>query len=104
MGGPENADVCQYMRESVALWEKWEHARHAGPVCEDGHSQGPWDPHGANGLARYLGHVVRMPEERWERRLPSSIFNPNRVRTKIFNGYADQVADLYKGMNLARFY
>ena len=42
--------------------------------------------------------------QRWERRLPSSIFNPNRVRTKIFNGYADQVADLYKGMNLARFY
>ena len=42
--------------------------------------------------------------QRWERRLPSSIFNPNRVRTKMFNGYADQVADLYKGMNLARFY
>lgn len=42
--------------------------------------------------------------QRWERRLPSSIFNPNRVRTKIFNGYVDQVADLYKGMNLARFY
>ena len=40
----------------------------------------------------------------WERRLPSSLFNPNRVRTQIFNGYAEQVADLYKGMDLARFY
>ena len=40
----------------------------------------------------------------WERRLPSSLFNPNRVRTQMFNGYADQVADLYKGMDLARYY
>jgi sulfoxide reductase catalytic subunit YedY len=40
----------------------------------------------------------------WERRLPSSLFNPNRVRTQMFNGYAEQVADLYKGMDLDRFY
>ncbi len=40
----------------------------------------------------------------WERRLPSSLFNPNRVRTQMFNGYADQVADLYQGMDLARYY
>ena len=40
----------------------------------------------------------------WERRLPSSLFNPNRVQTQMFNGYADQVTDLYKGMDLARFY
>ena len=40
----------------------------------------------------------------WERRLPSSLFNPNRVRTQMFNGYADQVAGLYKGMDLARYY
>ena len=40
----------------------------------------------------------------WERRLPSSLFNPNRVRTQMFNGYAEQVADLYRGMDLARFY
>jgi sulfoxide reductase catalytic subunit YedY len=40
----------------------------------------------------------------WERRLPSSLFNPNRVRTQMFNGYAEQVAGLYKGMDLARYY
>ena len=40
----------------------------------------------------------------WERRLPSSLFNPNRVRTQMFNGYAEEVAELYKGMDLARFY
>lgn len=40
----------------------------------------------------------------YERRLPSSIYNPNRVRTQLFNGYADQVAGLYRGMDLARYY
>jgi sulfoxide reductase catalytic subunit YedY len=40
----------------------------------------------------------------WERRLPSSLFMPNRVRTQMFNGYSEQVADLYRGMDLARFY
>ena len=39
-----------------------------------------------------------------ERRLPSSLFSPNRVRTQPFNGYAEQVADLYKGMDLSRNY
>ena len=40
----------------------------------------------------------------YERRLPSSLFNPNRVKTKMFNGYGEQVAGMYKGMDLARFY
>ena len=40
----------------------------------------------------------------YERRLPSSIFSPNRVRTLPFNGYGDQVASLYKGMDLRRDY
>lgn len=42
--------------------------------------------------------------QRFERRLPSSIFKPNRVATLPFNGYADQVAGLYKGMDLRTFY
>ena len=42
--------------------------------------------------------------QRFERRLPSSIFNPNRVPTLPFNGYAEQVAGLYEGMDLAQFY
>ena len=40
----------------------------------------------------------------WERRLPSSLFNPNRIRTQMFNCYGEQVAGLYKGMDLARYY
>ena len=37
-----------------------------------------------------------------ERRLPGSLFSPNRIATKLFNGYADQVASLYSGMDLRR--
>lgn len=39
-----------------------------------------------------------------ERRLPSSVFSPNRRPTLPFNGYADEVAGLYSGMDLAKFY
>jgi len=39
-----------------------------------------------------------------ERRLPSALFNPQRIKTQMFNGYAEQVASLYSGMNLRKFY
>jgi len=42
--------------------------------------------------------------QRFERRLPSSVFNPNRIATQKFNGYEAQVAGLYKGMDLSKFY
>lgn len=39
-----------------------------------------------------------------ERRLPSGLFNPNRIDTQLFNGYGDYVAKLYTGMDLKKFY
>jgi sulfoxide reductase catalytic subunit YedY len=39
-----------------------------------------------------------------ERRLPSTLFNPNRIPTLPFNGYADEVAGLYAGMDLRRHF
>lgn len=39
-----------------------------------------------------------------ERRLPTSLFMPRRIDTLPFNGYADEVADLYAGMDLRKFY
>jgi sulfoxide reductase catalytic subunit YedY len=42
--------------------------------------------------------------QRFERRLPSSIWSPNRVPTLPFNGYAEEVASLYEGMDLSRNY
>ena len=41
---------------------------------------------------------------RYERRLPNSLLKPNRIKTQMFNGYEEQVASLYKGMNLRRYY
>src|SRR5690606_9146290 len=40
--------------------------------------------------------------QRQERRLPSSLFNPNRIATQPFNGYGEQVASLYRGMDLRK--
>lgn len=39
-----------------------------------------------------------------ERRLPSGLFAVNRIKTEMFNGYGEEVADLYRGMDLHRFY
>jgi sulfoxide reductase catalytic subunit YedY len=42
--------------------------------------------------------------QKYERRLPSGLFRPNRIATRMFNGYGAQVAHLYQGMDLARDY
>ncbi len=42
--------------------------------------------------------------QKFERRLPSAFFTPNRIATQKFNGYGEQVAHLYKDMNLKKFY
>jgi sulfoxide reductase catalytic subunit YedY len=39
-----------------------------------------------------------------ERRLPATFFNPNWRDTQPFNGYAREVAALYRGMDLRRFF
>ena len=41
--------------------------------------------------------------QKTERRLPSSLFKPNIIDTQPFNGYADQVAGLYSGMDLRKW-
>lgn len=56
----------------------------------------------------YANVNPQVDHPRWsqktERRLPSSLFSPNRIDTRLFNGYADQVAHLYTGMDLRRNY
>ncbi len=57
----------------------------------------------------FYGNVnPNVDHPRWsqatERRLPSSLFNQNRRDTLMFNGYAEEVASLYSGMDLARYY
>lgn len=54
----------------------------------------------------YANVNPNVDHPRWsqasERRLPSTLFRPNRIPTQLFNGYAEQVAGLYQGMDLAR--
>ncbi|TGD71619.1 protein-methionine-sulfoxide reductase catalytic subunit MsrP [Mangrovimicrobium sediminis] len=42
--------------------------------------------------------------QKHERRLPGSLFKPNRIETLMFNGYEEQVASLYAGMDLKKHY
>ncbi|MCE3028483.1 protein-methionine-sulfoxide reductase catalytic subunit MsrP [Salinicola sp. DM10] len=54
----------------------------------------------------YANVNPQVDHPRWsqatERRLPNSLFNPNIIDTRMFNGYADQVASLYRGMDLRK--
>jgi sulfoxide reductase catalytic subunit YedY len=62
-----------------------------------------WQAMARNEYGFYANVNPMVDHPRWsqarERRLPS--FIPNR-RTEMFNGYADQVASLYAGMDLRR--
>ncbi len=56
----------------------------------------------------YANVNPEVSHPRWtqaeERRLPSTLLRPNIVPTQMFNGYGEQVAHLYKGMDLHKFY
>lgn len=56
----------------------------------------------------YANVNPQVDHPRWtqakERRLPSGLFSPNLIPTQMFNGYGDQVANLYKGLDLKKFY
>ncbi|WP_223788470.1 protein-methionine-sulfoxide reductase catalytic subunit MsrP [Marinicella meishanensis] len=57
----------------------------------------------------YANVNPQVDHPRWsqatERRITGgfSLFN-SRIKTQMFNGYGDYVADLYKGMDLSRYY
>jgi sulfoxide reductase catalytic subunit YedY len=50
----------------------------------------------------------KVSHPRWsqaeERRLPGSLFSANRIPTRAFNGYANEVASLYQGLDLSVYY
>ena len=68
-----------------------------------------WELSAPSEYGFYANVNPRVDHPRWtqkyERRLPSaSLFKPNRIETQIFNGYADQVAHLYAGMDLRKYF
>lgn len=56
----------------------------------------------------YANVNPQVDHPRWsqatERRLPSGLLKPNIIPTQMFNGYAEQVASLYAGMDLKKNY
>ena len=66
-----------------------------------------WNLSNAREYGFYSNVNPDVDHPRWsqatERRLPSSLFNQNRIDTQLFNGYSE-VGSLYSGMDLRRFY
>lgn len=65
-----------------------------------------WNELQAREYGFYANVNPEVSHPRWsqatERRLPSNLFAPDRRDTLMFNGYAEQVASLYEGMDLKR--
>ncbi len=67
-----------------------------------------WNMQSPREYGFYSNVNPNVSHPRWKQdeevRLPSTLFNPNRRKTELFNGYADQVASLYAGMDLKIYY
>jgi sulfoxide reductase catalytic subunit YedY len=67
-----------------------------------------WQSIAANEYGFFANVNPAVDHPRWtqarERRLPSGLFSPNVRETQMFNGYAEEVASLYTGMDLRKDY
>jgi sulfoxide reductase catalytic subunit YedY len=67
-----------------------------------------WSATAPNEYGFYANVNPQVDHPRWsqaqERRLPSGLLKPNIIPTQMFNGYGEQVASLYGGMDLRKFY
>ena len=65
-----------------------------------------WQKSGPSEYGFYSNVNPNVDHPRWsqktERRLPNSLFSANRIDTQMFNGYEEEVAGLYKGLDLAK--
>jgi len=66
-----------------------------------------WNEIAPNEYGFYSNVNPKVDHPRWsqarERRIDSSAF-PKTIPTQMFNGYADQVASMYSGMDLKKYY
>ncbi|CAG9000023.1 MAG: Protein-methionine-sulfoxide reductase catalytic subunit MsrP [Candidatus Celerinatantimonas neptuna] len=66
-----------------------------------------WSQIAPNEYGFYANVNPHVDHPRWsqkeERRLPSGLFHPHIIPTRMFNGY-DEVAPLYKGMDLHKYF
>jgi len=63
-----------------------------------------WERLASNEYGFYANVNPEVDHPRWsqkrERRLPNSLWDPNWIPTRKFNGYGEEVASLYKGLDL----
>ena len=75
--------------------------------CVDKQPQTAWNIANAQEYGFYSNVNPQVDHPRWsqatERRIGGGLLN-SRIPTKMFNGYADQVASMYTGMDLRRYY
>lgn len=66
-----------------------------------------WNQQAPDEYGFYANVNPEVPHPRWsqatERPLASSLHEP-RMKTQLFNGYGDQVASLYSGLDLKRYF
>ncbi len=67
-----------------------------------------WNKSAPHEYGFYANVNPEVSHPRWsqarERRLPSTLWSPNYIPTRKFNGYGEQVASLYSGMDLRKFF
>ncbi len=67
-----------------------------------------WSTMQPNEYGFYANVNPEVHHPRWrqdmETRLPRTLFSFARIPTEMFNGYGDQVAHMYEGMDLSRYY
>jgi len=67
-----------------------------------------WQSIAADEYGFYANVNPTVDHPRWtqarERRLPSGLFKPNVRDTQMFNGYSEEVASLYAGLDLRKNY
>ncbi len=67
-----------------------------------------WNKSAPHEYGFYSNVNPEVDHPRWsqkrERRLPSTLWSPNHIATRKFNGYEEQVASLYAGMNLQEYF
>ncbi|WP_067517672.1 protein-methionine-sulfoxide reductase catalytic subunit MsrP [Endozoicomonas ascidiicola] len=67
-----------------------------------------WESSAPQEYGFYANVNPEVDHPRWsqknERRLPGTLLSPNRIETHMFNGYEEEVAHLYKGMDLSKYY
>ena len=70
--------------------------------------QTSWNNYAAREYGFYANVNPKVDHPRWsqatETRIPSSMFFRNEIATQMFNGYEQEVASLYSGMDLRKFY